>query len=308
MMDGSDSYISAPDRKLRHWSELCRTDPTHTKRFERAGGFKGTAIRPIWNQYRLTEHFGPCGIGWGFTKPEYQIVQGTDELLVYCTIMCWYMDDNGERAEIYGVGGDKVTAKQQRGPFNDDEAFKKALTDAIGNAFLRVGLSADVHMGLFEDSKYVQETRKHFAQADEPDRQIEPPRPSGNKLEQFEQRHTPLPAELTPPIKFEAGTVNMMTTGGLTAGERPGIYDVETGEVEPSEADYTQDAAWLAAGDAVCEQGEDALKAWWRSLDLPVRNRMGGHTGALLASWKTRAKAADLRGGPAPETTLDREL
>ncbi len=167
--DSQTGEIEIADRKLRHWDELSRTDPAHTKRFERAGGFKGTAIRPIWNQYRLTAHFGPCGIGWGFKKPEYQIVQGTEEQMVYCTVECWYKDDNGENATIFGVGGDKVTAKQQRGPFNDDEAFKKALTDAIGNAFLRVGLSADVHMGLFEDSKYVQETRRHFAAAEERD-------------------------------------------------------------------------------------------------------------------------------------------
>ncbi len=166
--DSQTGEIEIADRKLRHWDELSRTDPAHTKRFERAGGFKGTAIRPIWNQYRLTAHFGPCGIGWGFKKPEYQIVQGTEEQMVYCTVECWYKDDNGENATIFGVGGDKVTAKQQRGPFNDDEAFKKALTDAIGNAFLRVGLSADVHMGLFEDSKYMQETRRHFAAEDAP--------------------------------------------------------------------------------------------------------------------------------------------
>ena len=165
--DPKTGEIVPADPKLRHWDELCRTDPKHTKPFTRAGGFKGTAIRPIWNQYRLTEHFGPAGIGWGFEKPEYEVVKADDELMVFCTVKCWYMDDNGERADIYGVGGDKVLAKQQRGLVSDDEAFKKALTDAIGNAFVRVGLSADVHMGLFEDSKYVQDTRQHFAQAED---------------------------------------------------------------------------------------------------------------------------------------------
>src|ERR1700688_3960943 len=162
-IDLKTGEVTAPDRKVRHWDVLCRTDPQHTKPFTRSGGFKGTAIRPIWNQYRLTEHFGPAGIGWGFERPEYEAVKGEEELLVFCTLKCWYMDDGGERAELYGVGGDKVLAKQQRGLVSDDEAFKKALTDAIGNAFLRVGLSADVHMGLFEDSKYVAETRRHFA-------------------------------------------------------------------------------------------------------------------------------------------------
>ncbi len=150
------------DRKLRHWLNLCRTDPRHTKGFKRPGGFSGTAIRPIWNQYRLTEHFGPCGVGWGTDKPEFTTMEAGGEVLVFCTLKCWYMDDDGKRAELYGVGGDKAMAKRQSGLATDDEAFKKAFTDALGNAFVRIGVSADVHMGLFEDSKYVESLKRQF--------------------------------------------------------------------------------------------------------------------------------------------------
>jgi hypothetical protein len=136
------------ENKLRHWSRLATTDPRHTKPFQRAGGFRGTAIRPIWNQYRLTEHFGPCGVGWGTDKPDFTTIEAGGELLVFCTLKCWYIDEDGERAELYGVGGDKALVKRQTGPVADDEAFKKAFTDALGNAFLRVGVSADVHMGM----------------------------------------------------------------------------------------------------------------------------------------------------------------
>ena len=47
----------------------------------------------------------------------------------------------------------------------DDEAFKKAFTDAIGNAMKHLGMSADVHMGLFDDSKYVESVREELASA-----------------------------------------------------------------------------------------------------------------------------------------------
>ena len=50
----------------------------------------------------------------------------------------------------------------------DDEAFKKAFTDAIGNAFKFVGVAADVHMGLFEDSKYLAEVTAEFHPPEEP--------------------------------------------------------------------------------------------------------------------------------------------
>jgi hypothetical protein len=147
---------------LRHWAVLGKTDPAQTKSFQRAGGFRGTAIRPIWNERLLTEHFGPNGIGWGSDKPEFTLVPAGDELLVYCTLSCWYRDGEAT-ATVWGIGGDKVRAIFRNGPVNDDEAFKKAFTDALGNAFKHVGLNADVHMGMFEDSKYVAETRRDFA-------------------------------------------------------------------------------------------------------------------------------------------------
>jgi hypothetical protein len=149
------------ETNLRIWSVLGKTDPAHTKQFSRAGGFRGTAIKPIWITQRLTEQFGPCGEGWGFEKPEFQLVPTGDEIMVYCTVTAWYLDDKRQHF-IYGVGGDKVLAKRQSGGFSDDEAFKKAFTDALGNAFKFVGVGADVHMGLFEDSKYLAEVTAEF--------------------------------------------------------------------------------------------------------------------------------------------------
>lgn len=158
---------------LRHWDVLGKTDPAQTKSFQRAGGFKGTATKPIWTEKRLTEHFGPCGVGWGCDEPSFSLVPAGDEILVYCTVCAWYIED-GKRASLYGVGGDKVLVKQQAGLRTDDEAYKKAFTDAIGNAFKHLGAAADIHMGLFEDSKYVSEMRREFGE-DAPGRAAAPP-------------------------------------------------------------------------------------------------------------------------------------
>lgn len=147
------------------WDSLCKTDPTHTKAFSRAGGFKGTAIKPIWIVRKLTEQFGPVGIGWGMGEPSFQVIPCDGETLVYCTVTCWHTTKDHT---FVGVGGDKVTTKRQSGPFNDDEAFKKAFTDAVGNAFKFVGIGADVHMGLFDDSKYVSEVREAFEAVNQP--------------------------------------------------------------------------------------------------------------------------------------------
>lgn len=169
------------------WDKLGKTDPAHTKKFKRAGGFEGTAIKPMFSYRRLTEEFGPCGTGWGVGEPSFQVVAGDNkEMLVFCTVSGWYMHGE-DRRTVYGVGGDKIVThikanekynRPERWE-NDDEAFKKAFTDALTNAFKLVGVGADVHMGMFDDNKYVNSMREEFA---------EPPANQGTKTSAAEQK------------------------------------------------------------------------------------------------------------------------
>lgn len=147
------------DSNMQIWDALAKTDPTHTKPFNRSGGFKGTAIKPIYIIRKLTEQFGACGVGWGIGEPSFQVVPCDGETLVFCTVSCWHGKPENL---LHGVGGDKVQAKRSSGPFCDDEAFKKAFTDAVNNAFKFIGVGADVHMGLFDDDKYVTAAKEEF--------------------------------------------------------------------------------------------------------------------------------------------------
>lgn len=150
---------------LKIWDTLGRTDPAHTKKFTRGGGFKGTAIKPIYTDQKMTETFGPCGVGWGVSQPTFQTISGPDgQVAVYCWVNLWFLDESGMRSQdIPGVGGDFVVKKFSSGMTMDDEAFKKAYTDAIGNAMKHLGMSADVHMGLFDDNKYVTSVEREIA-------------------------------------------------------------------------------------------------------------------------------------------------
>lgn len=150
------------------WDALGRTDPAHTKGFKRGGGFSGTAIKPMWAIKRLTEQFGACGVGWGLFEPSFQVVPGDNrEVMVYCTVSGWH---GSKENVVWGVGGDKVVSyvkanEQYNRPErweNDDEAFKKAFTDAVMNAFKFIGVAADVHLGQFDDNKYVAAMRREF--------------------------------------------------------------------------------------------------------------------------------------------------
>lgn len=165
------------------WDRLGKTDPKHTKAFQRSGGFRGTAIKPMWSFRRMTEEFGPCGTGWGINEPKFQIVEAADETLVYCTVSIWH----GDRTQIvFGVGGDKAMGKNRNGVVTDDEAFKKSFTDAVTNALKLIGVGADIHMGLFEDNKYVSEVRAEFAEG------------------KRENPHITRPADIVPVVEYDA--------------------------------------------------------------------------------------------------------
>lgn len=230
---------------LRIWNELGTTDPAHTKSFKRGGGFTGTALKPMWVNKRLTERFGPCGTGWGFDKPEFQLVNGDNkELLVFCTITAWYVED-GDRHDVHGVGGDKVIThikanQQYNRPErweNDDEAFKKAFTDALGNAFKFVGVGADVHMGLFDDSKYVAEVREQF--------QPKPDNPATGE---------------TPPAK------RVPLDGPYTSATQLKTAAKEFVRTLESMGDLGELLAWQATSDfnEFCTQLERDMPDWWR--------------------------------------------
>lgn len=150
-----------PENPTEIWDKLAKTDPSATKNFTRAGGFRGTAIKPMWAFRRMTEEFGACGMGWGIGKPEFQVVHLQEgEVMVYCTVSIWHGDGLNV---VWGVGGDKVVGKNRNGLSSDDEAFKKSFTDAITNALKLIGVGADVHMGLFDDNKYVAALKQEFS-------------------------------------------------------------------------------------------------------------------------------------------------
>lgn len=173
-MAASGQTKSKTNEALERWDRLAKTDPAHTKPFNR-GGFSGTALKPIWLIKRMTEEFGTVGIAWGMLEPKFDTIFIPDvEPQVYCTAGIWI----GTRDNtIYGVGGDTMVRKFKDGTMiADDEAFKKAYTDAINNAFKYLGIGGDVHMGQFEDSKYVAETASEFK------RQASPHYDDANKL------------------------------------------------------------------------------------------------------------------------------
>lgn len=127
--------------------EATRHVPPEAKKPIPAGRLKGyTNINPMWRIKTMTEQFGICGIGWKveITKQWLEPYEN-GEVSAFCNINL-YIKVDGEWSEaIPGTGGAKYVVQEKSGKYVDDEAFKKAETDAISVACKMLGIGADVY-------------------------------------------------------------------------------------------------------------------------------------------------------------------
>jgi len=155
------------------WDKFETTDPKFTKAFKK--GFSGTSINPTYVIKKLTEQFGPCGVGWGDEIIESLFNEGVwlnekDRGVVHTIILkLWYMEDIPEmegpvkeKRSVIGVGTTAFVYKDKNGLHTDEEYFKKTMTDALTNAAKKLGMSADIFMGKYDDNKYVEKIKKLF--------------------------------------------------------------------------------------------------------------------------------------------------
>jgi hypothetical protein len=134
---------------------LFEKTPEEAKKQIEAGRLKGfTDINPMWRFKRLTEVFGPVGIGWKFVITDKQIVPGADGVVsAFVDILLFYKHDGEWSEGIPGTGGSSFVAKETKGLYTSDECFKMALSDAIGTACKALGMSADIYFSK-DRSKY----------------------------------------------------------------------------------------------------------------------------------------------------------
>lgn len=111
-----------------------------------------TDIKPMWRIEKLTELFGPCGIGWKAPITNKEIIEGANGEKIAIVDIELFVKINGEWSEaIEGTGGSSFIAKEKNGLYTSDECFKMAYTDAISVACKMLGMGANVYWG---DSKY----------------------------------------------------------------------------------------------------------------------------------------------------------
>ena len=140
---------------MKIWETLSKTNPNYTRTAPSSYGKRITTIDPMYQIQMMTDLFGPVGIGWKY-KVDYKYIDG----LVFAEVTIKYFTDEWHE---YGPVCSVQNLSKKNGNL-DDEAPKKAMTDAMTKAFSHLGMSADVFLGKFDDSKYVEQMKQEFSQ------------------------------------------------------------------------------------------------------------------------------------------------
>lgn len=167
------------NNNLEVWDFLGKTDPNFTKPIT-GKRFNGTSINATYCYRKLTERFGLCGVGWKYEVTKRTVHDAPEgQLLLFVDVALYIRVQPNVGSPVWsdpipGVGGNTILAAEGQGEkrkiFVDDEAYKKATTDALTNAMKFLGMSADIHTGLYDDNKYQAELRQEFGSSKLPDK------------------------------------------------------------------------------------------------------------------------------------------
>ena len=144
------------------WKRVCVTDPKAVKAIT-GKQYQGNSPKPYWIVERLTEEFGPCGLGWGFSIVNERMERLTESEILHVAVVRFWYELDGKRGEVEQIGQTKaVYAKRDGSLLVDEDAPKKSVTDALVKCASYIGFAGDIFAGRWDDSKYVESARKHY--------------------------------------------------------------------------------------------------------------------------------------------------
>lgn len=146
------------------WNRVFTTNPKAVKPIT-GKDYGGNSPKPYWIIERLTDEFGPCGLGWGYTidSERFERFSDTDTLHI-ARVTLWYVMED-KRGEVTQMGQTKATYTTSKGIFKvDEDAPKKSVTDALVKCASYLGFAGDIFSGRWDDSKYVAAAGREWAE------------------------------------------------------------------------------------------------------------------------------------------------
>lgn len=143
------------NKNLELWEQVCTTDPSHTKKVNQRGGF--TAINATYQMRQATEQWGPYGSKWGVKDCNYIYVRDEKNKILEIAL---------EAVFYYPSGSFQLSADTRYAAGQD--CRKKVLTDLTTKALSKLGFSADVFLGMYDDNKYINHLKHLFQKPENP--------------------------------------------------------------------------------------------------------------------------------------------
>lgn len=133
--------------------EQSRAVPKEAQKQFNNGSFSGTDINPMWRIKKMTEMFGPCGVGWYYEIISERAEEHHDMTMAIVDINLYIKVDGEWSKPIFGTGGNTLVKTTSKGARASDEGYKMALTDALSVACKALGVGADIYFGA-DKTKY----------------------------------------------------------------------------------------------------------------------------------------------------------
>ena len=135
------------------WNSICDTDPNFMKNVS-FGSRSFMSIDPQYQIRKMTEKFGPVGVGWGYCV-EYDYPANDHMILIVAKVTIWTTLPENKFGPI--AGSRTFWHKDMKRPAED--AGKMALTDALTKGLSHIGCDANVFLGVY-DNKHEQDDGK----------------------------------------------------------------------------------------------------------------------------------------------------
>jgi hypothetical protein len=145
---------------LSIWSQVEKTDFTHTKKVNQRGGY--TAVSPQYQLKEATKVFGSYGKGFGLSESDFDMSLFESLGVVMHKAKFFYLSE-GERVEFPITNAIQATTGAGDKKRVDVDFAKKVETNTVSKALSKLGFNADVFMGMFEDNQYMQELSNELA-------------------------------------------------------------------------------------------------------------------------------------------------
>ena len=153
------------NKNLKLWNAVCKTDPKFTKDAN-VRGYQMTSIAPQYRILQATKQFGPYGSTWGLKDLVYKesLIEKTGVMIL--SAIFYYPGGDFEISTSISIYRDNAQTKP------DQDFIKKVETDLLTKALSKIGVSADVFLGSYDDDKYITAMHEEFKEL--------PPKPKGS--------------------------------------------------------------------------------------------------------------------------------